>query len=65
MTTETDKLTQEAWELLGPDLASAELLEDRLRAGRLRILSYRSCIIELERDIEIGEAVLAKLRDGN
>ena len=62
MTKEEDKLTQRAWELLCRDLSQSWRLEDALREGRMRLLTDRHSILMRERQLKIGDAVLAKLR---
>jgi hypothetical protein len=62
MTKEEDKLTQQAWELLCRDLSQSRRLEDALRDGRMRLLTDRANFLLRERQLKIGDAVLAKLR---
>ena len=62
MTKEEDSLLKQAWELVARDISQSWRLEDRLRAGRGRVLTYKHAILAMERDLAIGDAVLAKMR---
>jgi len=62
MTKEEERLVREYWELLVPDLARSWHLEDALRESKRRLYATKLHCIRLKRELEIGEAVLAKVR---